>query len=145
MSNVLHNSRGSMFSRFGDGWLVCIRTSEHETRGLLYHSIEPQVALPGRGLYLFISNQVFGVSDDNESGDSLLEQVLGEGGNAMMCGPSFSAEAVIDREVVSDATLKGGHSTLRIANKTLTLSSSGVRTQSYSGTTSTSPVSIYPL
>lgn len=44
------------------------------------------------------------MSDDDESGDSLLEQVLGESGRAT-CGPSFAAEAIIDREVVSDAML----------------------------------------
>lgn len=41
--------------------------------------------------------QVFGVAQNEESGDSLLESVLKGGG----CGPSFKAEAIIDKEVVS--------------------------------------------
>lgn len=46
--------------------------------------------------------QVFG-SDVDETGDDLVESVLGDSPGAMgeaVCPPNFVAEAVIDREVV---------------------------------------------
>ncbi len=47
--------------------------------------------------------QVFG-SDVDETGDDLVESVLGESPGAVgeaICPPNFIAEAIIDREVVS--------------------------------------------
>lgn len=49
--------------------------------------------------------KVFGEDNSDESGDALLESVLGQGGlegqTGLACGPAFVAEAIIDREVVS--------------------------------------------
>lgn len=54
------------------------------------------------------ASQVFGVAENEESGDSLVERVLAEGEqmgadgttSSLTCGPSFRAEAIIDKEVV---------------------------------------------
>lgn len=50
-------------------------------------------------------SKVFGEDNSDESGDALLESVLGVGGlegqTSLGCGPTFVAEAIIDREVVS--------------------------------------------
>lgn len=44
---------------------------------------------------------MFGVSQNDESGASLLDSVLKEG---EVCGNTFTAEAIIDKEVVSSDT-----------------------------------------
>lgn len=52
-----------------------------------------------------VSRKVFGEDASDESGDALLESVLGQGGSdgltGTTCGPTFVTDAIIDREVVS--------------------------------------------
>lgn len=57
-------------------------------------------------------SKVFGEDNSDESGDALLESVLGqgalEGQTGLACGPTFVAEAIIDREVVSTVRCGNG-------------------------------------